>query len=487
MQITELENAGLKRHYRITVDAPEIDAQMEQELRAAGERVRIPGFRPGNIPLKVLRQRYGKSVQGDVLKQVINKATTELVTGRGLRPALTPQVNIEDFAEGGALVFTVHFETFPDAPEVDFSRITLTRSVFDISEADIDEAQARIAERTPKLVPAGDGAAAASGQVVTIDFKGMIGGVAFAGGTASDFKLELGSGQFIDGFEDQLIGASAGEDRIVTVTFPADYPGAEVAGKEASFAVKVKAVERREPGVIDEEFARERGFETLDKLRAAIRTQLTREYDQVVRNQLKKELFDRLEEQYDFDLPQGMVDMEFNAIWERLKQAQSEGDESVIGRDEDALREEYRRIACRRVKLGLLLADIGNRNRIQISREELNRAMIQQAGMYPGQEKKVMEFYRNNPDRVEELRGPILEEKSVDFILERISFTDRKVTLEELGGGDEDESEGGAEQKKKSAAGAKPAGKTGEAPQSDREEGAPAKTARRKAGGAGAE
>ncbi len=478
MQVTELENAGLKRNYKVTVEAPEIDKEMEVELRAAGEKIRIPGFRPGNIPMKILQQRYGKSVQGDVLKQVINKATTDLVNERKLRPALTPQINIEDFKEGGALVFTVSFEAFPDAPDVNFDKITLNRSVFEISEKDIDEASDRIAERSPKLASAKEGAKAENGNVVTIDFKGMIDGVAFAGGTAEGFKLELGSGQFIEGFEGQLVGAKIGDDRIVKVTFPKDYPGAEVAGKEASFAVKVHAIESKEPGVIDEEFAKERGFETLEKLREAIKSQLTREYDQVVRNELKKELFDILEEQYQFDLPQGMVDLEFGSIWERLQQAKAEGDESVAGKSEEELKTEYQKIASRRVKLGLLLADIGNRNKIQITREELTRAMMQQASQYPGSEKKVMEFYRNNPDRVEELRGPILEEKSVDFILSKIKFNDKKVTLEDLNGDDEDGEEGSSEKKKKSSKAAKPAKKASD---SEGDDASDAKSAKKKA------
>ena len=312
-----------------------------------------------------------------------------------------------------------------------------------------------------------EGVKAESGNVLTIDFKGMIDGVAFAGGTAEGFKLELGSGQFIEGFEDQLVGAKVGDDRIVKVTFPKDYPGAEVAGKEASFGVKVHAIEIKEPGKIDEAFAKDRGFDTLEKLREAIKTQLKNEYDQVVRNQLKKELFDILEEQYTFDLPQGMVDMEFSSIWERLKEAQAQGDESVAGKSEDELKAEYQKIAGRRVKLGLLLADIGNRNKIQISREELTRAMMQQASQYPGQEKKVMEFYRNNPDRVEELRGPILEEKSVDFILDKIKFNDKKVTLEDLNGDEENENEGSGTKKKKAA---KPAKKASEATETNADE-----------------
>lgn len=477
MQVTELESAGLKKQFKITVEAPEIDAEMEIELKAAGERVKIPGFRPGNIPMKVLRQRYAKSLEGDVLKNVINKATTDLVNSRKLRPALTPQINVEDYKEGGALIFKVDFEVFPDAPEVDFTKISITRSVYEIAEKDIDEAQVRIAERAPTFKPAKEGAKAAEGNAVVIDFKGMIDGVAFQGGTAQDFRLELGSGQFIDGFEAQLVGSKVGDDRLVKVTFPKDYPGKEVAGKEATFAVTVKSVEVKEPTVVNDEFAKERGFETLEKLRAAIKDQLAREYDQVVRNQMKKELFDELEEKYQFDLPQGMVDMEFGAIWERLKQAQAQGDESVSGKSDDELKAEYTAIARRRVKLGLLLADIGNRNKLEISREELMRAVMQQASMYPGQERQVMDFYRNNPQRLEELRGPILEEKAVDFILTKIKLVDKKVSLEEL---DSDEGEEGAAPKKK----ASKASKSAKSSESDAEDESGKKaTAKKKSGG----
>jgi trigger factor len=478
MQVTELTSSGLQKNYKIVVEAAEINTQMEVELRAAGERVNIPGFRPGFIPMKILQQRYGKSVQADVLKQVINRATTDMVRERKLRPALTPQINIEEYNDGGELSFTVSFESFPDTPEVDFDSITLNRKTFDISEKDIDEAGVRIAERSPKLVPAKDNAKAELGQVVTIDFKGMIDGVAFAGGSANDFKLELGSHQFIEGFEEQLVGVKKGDNLIVKATFPKDYPGEEVAGKEASFAVTVKAIENKELPEINDEFAKERGFEDLAKLRDAIRGQLAKEYDQVVRNQLKKELFDILEEQYDFDLPQGMVDLEFNSIWERLKQAQAAGDESVAGKSEEELRTDYQKIARRRVKLGLLLADIGNRNKIQITREELTRAIMQQASMYPGQEKKVMEFYRNNPDRVEDLRGPILEEKAVDFVLSKIKFNDSKVTLDELVAEDEEQDSDSSEKKKKSAKPAKTAKKAEDASESNEE--APKKTSAKK-------
>lgn len=432
MQVTELKSEGLKKEFKIVVDSARIQEQMEVELRAAGERVKIPGFRPGFIPMKVLQQRYGKAVQADVLKQVINQATTDVINERKLRPALTPQVNIEDYKEGGELVFSMTFESFPEMPDIDYGKITLDRKVYEIKEADIDEAIARIAERSPKLNRAKEGTKAASGHVVNIDFVGRVGGVEFSGGSATGFQLELGSGQFIEGFEDQVIGAGEGDKVTVTVTFPKDYPSPDIAGKEAEFAVTVHEVHEKETPEIDENFVKARGFADIRAFREAVRGQMVKEYDQVVRNHLKKELFDQLDAQYKMDLPEGMVDMEFNAIWKRLQQAKSEGDASVAGKKDEELREEYMQIARRRVKLGLLLAEVGTRNHIQITREELTRAIMQQASMYPGQENKVMDFYRKHPERMDDLRGPILEEKAVDYVLSQIAFKDHPVTLDEL-------------------------------------------------------
>ena len=451
MQVTELEAQGLKKNFKIVVDKAQINAQVEVELRTAGERVKIPGFRPGYIPLKILQQRYGKSVQGDVLKKVINQTTSDVVSQKKLRPAMTPQINIEAYEDGGDLSYTMSVEAFPEMPAIDFEKLTLDRNIFDITEKDIDDAQERIAEQNPTFVATAEGTKAALGNVVTIDFKGMIDGVAFAGGTSTDFDLELGSGQFIEGFEAQLVGAKAGDSRDVKVKFPDNYQGKDVAGKDAVFEVTVKAVKAKEPGVIDDEFAKARGFENLEKIREAIRLQMVNEYGRVVRNQLKKELFDVLESKCNFELPEGMVEMEFNSIWERLKQAQAQGDESVAGKDEETLKKEYREIARRRVKLGLFLAEVGNNNKIQISREELMRAVVQQANMFPGQEKMVMDFYRNNPERVEDLRGPILEEKAVDFVLGKVKYNDHKVALEDLVEEDEDAEDSSSAKKKKAS------------------------------------
>jgi len=437
MKITELESKGLKKNYKVVVDADTINSQTESELKEAGKNVKIPGFRPGYVPMKVLQQRYGKSVQADVIRQVINRAVSDVAKEKKLRPAIQPQINIEDYKEGGELSFSVALEVFPELPEFKFESITLDRKTFDIEEKDIDEAIERIASRTPQYTKVD--APAALGNVVKIDFKGSIDGKLFSGGTAENFQLELGSKQFIEGFEEQLIGAKAGDTRTVKVKFPDQYPGAEVAGKMAEFEVKVHEVLKSEPAVVDEEFAKARGFADLRALRETVRVQLIKEYDSVVRNQLKKELFDVLEEEYNFELPESMVEMEFNTIWERVQQAKEQGDETLADKSEDELREEYRGIAKRRVKLGILLAEVGSRSKIQISRDELSRAVMQQASQFPGQEKQIFEFYQKNPDRVEDLRGPILEEKAVDLILGKVKYNDTKTALDALAESDESE------------------------------------------------
>ncbi len=430
MQVTELASQGLKKSFKIVVDAATIEKQTESELKAAGANIKIPGFRPGNIPMKVLQQRYGKSVKADVLNKAINQAATDVLRERNLRPAVTPNVDSEDYKEGGDFSFTLSVEVFPEVPEIKFEGITIERPVFEIEEKEVDDAASRIASSNPKLNA--KSGKAAKGDVVKIDFKGMIDGKAFAGGTSSDFNLELGSGQFIDGFEDQLIGTKAGDDKIVSVTFPKEYPGAEVAGKEASFAVTVKEVLSKETPAIDDEFAKGLGFADLAALKEAIRGQMAKEYDNVVRGKMKKQLFDELEKECMFDLPQGMLDLEFNTIWQQVQQ------QGAI-EDEAAAREEYMGIAKRRVKLGILLAEVGTRAKLQISREEVTRAVMQQASQFPGQEQQVLEFYKKNPQRVDDLRGPILEEKAVDHILGSVKFKDKKVTLEELAASDEED------------------------------------------------
>jgi len=432
MQVSEIENNGLKRNFKITLGADALEAQKQIELEKVGKTAKVAGFRPGKVPMKTLQQMYGRAVLSDVMDNAIKKSVSELIAERNFRPALTPQIKIEEYNEGGDLTFSVAVELFPDLPELDFASINIDRKTFEISEQDIDAAAKRIAERSPQFVDLPADTKAEMGNVVRIDFKGMLDGVAFDGGTSENFELNLGSKQFIEGFEEQLVGTKAGDKKIVKVTFPAKYPAAHLAGKEAEFEVVVHAVLKSETPEINEEFATSRGFENLGALREAIKKQMTREYDEVIRNQLKKQLFDTLEEKFKFELPESMVDMEFNTIWERVQQSKAEGDEELKDKSDADLTEEYKKLAKRRVALGILLAEVGTRAKIQISREELSRAVIMQANQYPQQARQIFDFYQKNPQRLEDLRGPILEEKAVDFILSQVKFNDTKVALDDL-------------------------------------------------------
>ncbi len=432
MQVTELESKGLKKNFKIIVGADAIKARTEKELKEVGKTAKIDGFRTGQVPFKVLEKRYGKAVQSDVIKQVINGSISDLVTEKKFRPTLTPQVVVEEYKDGGELAFKIEMEIFPEVPELSFDDITLERKIFEIAQSDIDEAAQRIADQSPQFVDLPESTKAKAGNIVKIDFKGTLDGVAFEGGTAEDFDLELGSKQFIEGFEDQLIGAKAGDNRTVKVTFPAKYPSAQLAGKDVEFAVTVKSVQEAKTPEINEEFATARGFANLAALHDAIRGQLISEFDRVVRDQMKKQLFDILEKKYTFDLPESMVEMEFNTIWERVKQSKAEGDESLVDKSDEELMKEYKQVANRRVALGILLAEVGTRNKIQVSREEISKAVMQQARQFQGQERMIIEFYQKNPDRLENLRGPILEEKAVDLILGKVKFNDAKLSLSEL-------------------------------------------------------
>lgn len=438
MQVTELESKGLKKNFKIIIASDAINTKAEAELKKVGKTVKISGFRPGQVPMKMLQQRYGKSVQADVIKEIINGSVNELVVSNKFRPTFAPQVSIEEYNENGGLEFNVELELFPELPELSFDDLTLERKTFEITQSDIDETSQRIAAQSPQFVTLPESAKAENGNIVKIDFKGTLDGVAFAGGSAEDFDLELGSGQFIAGFEEQLVGAKAGDKRTVKVTFPAGYPSAQLAGKEAEFEVDVHAVQEAKTPEVDEEFATARGFANLAAFHDAVRAQLVKEYDQAVRNQLKKQLFDILEEKYTFELPETMVEMEFKTIWERVKQAQADGEEFPADKSEEDLIAEYKQVAKRRVTLGILLAEVGTRNKIQISRDEISRAVMQQANQYPGQERQIFEFYQKNPKNLEDLRGPILEEKAVDLILNQVKFNDQKTTLAELAGIEED-------------------------------------------------
>ena len=437
MQVTETLNQGLKRGFTVVVPASELDAKRTARLTELGRTMKMSGFRPGKIPLAIVRQRYGTAVAGEVLEQVVNDATRDLLTERGLRQASQPKVELVsglDARPAADLEFTLELELLPEIVQPDLSLLSLTRLKAEPDPATVDKALADIARRQRSFETIEEARGAQTGEVLVVDFAGQVDGVAFEGGTASDVDVEIGGEGFIPGFSEQLEGLAPGESRTIQVSFPEDYQAAELAGKAASFDVSAKALKRPVERAVDDELAQKMGFEGLEQVRDALSGQVRQEYEQMSRMRIKRELLDQLATQTDFDAPQGMVEGEFGSIWSRVEADLKAGrlDEEDQGKDEETLRSDYRKIAERRVKLGLLLAEIGRANGVTVTSDEMVRAMRTEAGRYPGQEAQVIEFFRKNPQAAETLRGPIFENKVVDYVLELARVEERTVTPEEL-------------------------------------------------------
>lgn len=431
MQVKQLKNNKLEREYAVTVPAADVEKQVENELQKLSHRVKIPGFRPGKIPSKVLKQRYGKSVMGEVLEKTVNQKTGEVLKDKNERPAMQPKIEIVKFDEGTDLEFKIAYEVLPELPKVDLAKVKVEKLTYELPESEVKEALERLSGMRKSYDAKAVTAKAAKGDAVRIDFKGFVDGEAFAGGEAKGHTLELGSGQFIPGFEDQLIGSKAGDDLKVKVAFPKDYHSADLKGKDAVFEVKVHEVLESKPVKVDDAFAKEMGMESLAKLKEAIRSQISRDYDAVARTKLKKSLFDELDGLCKFEAPKSMIEAEFAEIWKRIEEAKKQGDKS-LDKPEKELRAEYEAIAERRVRLGLFLSEVGREHKLDITQEELSQAIMNHARQFPGQEKLVIEYYQKNPQHLEELRGPIIEDKAVDFILGKAKITEKKVSLDEL-------------------------------------------------------
>ena len=439
MQVTEVANEGLKRAFSVVVPATDITAEREKRLAQLGKDLRLPGFRPGKVPARVVMQRYGQAVMGEVLESSVNDATQRVVSDRGLRPAQQPKIELVNFADGTDLEFKVEMEVMPEVPMPDFAGVELERLKAEPGDEQVDKALTAIAQRNRKLEDITEDRAAEAGEVAVCDFVGRLitdgeAGEPFPGGSATDMPIEVSGEGFIPGFTEQLVGVRAGETRQVEVSFPAEYQAPELAGKAARFEVTCKALKRPASPELDDAFATSLGFETAEKLRETVRETLQREYDSMSRMKVKRALLDQLSERAEFPVPQGMVNAEFAQIWQRVEADMKNGrlDDDVKGKDEEALRAEYRGIAERRIRLGLLLSEIGRTNNIAVSSDELGRAMRQEAGRYPGQEQQVLEFFRKTPQAVENLRAPIFEDKVVDFMLELAKVTERSVAPEEL-------------------------------------------------------
>ncbi|KAB0269568.1 trigger factor [Microvirga brassicacearum] len=460
MQVTETLSQGLKREFKVVLPATELEKRLNDELATLKDRVKINGFRPGKVPVGHLRRVYGRSVMGDVVQNAVNEANRKIIEDNSLKLAFEPQVQFPENKDEiekamdakGDLAFTVALEVLPVFELVDLKDVTVNKPVVEVAETEVTESLERMAKQNRAFEP--KKGKAADGDRVVVDFVGRIDGTEFEGGTGQDIRVELGSNTFIPGFEEQLVGVKAGDAKLVKVSFPENYLAPHLAGKAAEFDVTVKDVEAPGELVIDDELAKGFGMESLDKLKEAIRGAVQRDFDAQSRRKVKKELLDALDAKYSFELPPSLVEQEFTAVW-----AQVEGDMKSNNRtfaDEDTTEEEaraeYRKIAERRVRLGLVLAQIGEKSDIKISDDEVTQALVERVRQYPGQEKQVWDFYRKNPQALAEIRAPLFEEKVVDQILTQVKVVDETVSKEALFSDEDGEEEG-----------SKPASKTGKA------------------------
>ncbi|MFQ5466735.1 MAG: trigger factor [Kiloniellaceae bacterium] len=434
MQVTETNTEGLKREYKVQISAGDIDEKMTGRLQELGSRVNIPGFRPGKVPMHVLRQRFGKSVMGEVLERAVNDSSNQAMSERGLRPATQPKIEITSFDEGKDLEYTLAVEVLPEIEPMDFSTLTLERLSVELEDSAVEETLADLAKAHKTTKPLDQPRKAESGDVLVVDFEGTVDGEAFPGMQAEGHHLDLGSGSFIAGFEDQLIGADVGETREVKVTFPDDYGNDRLAGKEAIFTVKVQNILASVPAEINDDLAKALGEADLATMKEHVRERLGSEYREIARNRLKRELLDRLAEAHQFSVPEGMVEVEFEAIWKQVEEDRKRGvvDAEDEAKDDEALKQEYRDIAERRVRLGLLISEVGQRNGIEVTQEEVNRAMMREAQRHPGHEREVFEFFQKTPEALANLRAPIFEDKVVDFVVELAKVSERKVSTEKF-------------------------------------------------------
>ncbi|MEP4034386.1 trigger factor [Roseibium polysiphoniae] len=438
MQVTETLSEGLKRELKIEIPAGDLASKLDAYMEDMKGKAQIKGFRPGKVPVAHLKKMYGRQAMAEILSNTIQESSQSVLEERSERPALTPAIDLPDeeaeaiLAGTADLSFAMKYDVLPEFEIVDFKGIEIERPVVDIAESEVDEQIAEIAKNNAPF-DTKDGAAE-SGDRVTMSYLGKIDGEPFEGGADENGQLVLGSGQFIPGFEDQLIGLKAGDEKVVEVSFPEEYQAAHLAGKAATFDVVVKEVAAPGETTIDDEFAKNLGLESLDKLKEIVRGQIEGQFGQMTRQRVKRQLLDALDEHYSFDLPEGLLNSEFDAVWNQVEEDMKRNEKTFEdeGTTEEEAKADYRKIAERRVRLGLVLSEIGEKNEIQVSDEEMQRALYDRVRQFPGQEQQVFEFYKNNQQALASLRAPIYEEKVVDYMLELANVTDKTVTKEEL-------------------------------------------------------
>ena len=435
MDVTEVTNEGLERKFKVTVSADELDQKLTAKIEGMKDEIHLKGFRKGKAPVPFLKKMYGKGFMSEIVQEVVEETAQKAFTDRDLQPATQPHPHfhsdMDAVINGKAdLEYDVHAEILPSFDPMDIETLSLTRPVAEVPKEDLDEALQNIANQQRSYSAKDTTSKAKNDDMVVIDFEGKIDGTAFDGGKGEKSELVLGSNSFIPGFEDQLVGAKAGDELDVSVTFPEDYGHAPLAGKEAVFSVVVHEVKGADEVTIDDALAEKVGLKDLNELQGKVSEQIEADYSQLSRAHVKRALLDKLDDAHTFDLPKSMVDAEFAQIWAQVENA--ERDEEDKDKSDDELKEDYRKIAERRVRLGLVLAEIGKRANVDVPSEDVQREIINMARQYPGQEREVLEFYRSNPQAMAQLRAPLFEERVVDHILDKATLTDKTVSKEEL-------------------------------------------------------
>lgn len=426
MKATLKKDEGLKKEFEVVVPAEEFSKRKEAELTKLSKEVKVEGFRPGKVPMNVMQQKYGDRVIGDVIDNIVKESISRAINENDLRPVLEPSIKAEEqFEEGKDFKYSFSVEIFPEVPELDAKKISLTKQVAEAGDDEVKEALESIAAQVPNLEPISGNRAAKKGDTVDIDFLGKKDGVAFDGGKGENHRLELGSGSFIPGFEDQVIGMKKSETKVITVTFPEEYHSPDLAGAEATFDVTINDILEAGEAKIDDKFAETIGYESLDKLKEAITKQLERDFESVSFTKTKKELFDKMDADIKFEVPQGMVDLDKASITQQIKQEKPDAKEADVEKEAIELAE-------RRVRLGILLSELGKKNNIQVSEDEIRQSIMAKASSFPGQQQQVIEFYSKNPQALEQVRGEILEDKVVEFIISQADVKEVKVSKDEL-------------------------------------------------------
>ena len=434
MQVTETKSEGLSREFTISLPASDIEKKISNRLKEISSTAQLPGFRPGKVPVSMLRKRYGPSVMGEILEKAVGDSSQQALAEKDIRPAMKPEIEIISFEDGKDLEYVVKVECLPEIKPVDFSKINLERLIPIADEKEIQKALENIADSNKTSTPIIKKRKTKSGDVVLIDFIGSVDGKEFPGGKADGYELELGTNSFIPGFEDQLIAKNIDDKVDVKVSFPSDYGALELAGKEALFKVSVNEIREATKADIDDELAKKLGLENLEKLKETIRDEQGRELKNMSRTRTKRLLLDSLTEYCDFEVPPKLVDSEFDSIWAQYEEQKKAGEaeDEIDELSEDEQRADFKEIAVRRVRLGLLLSEIGRLNNIQVSQDDVTRAIMQKAQQHQGQEQAVMDFYKSNPEAMQQITAPLYEEKVVDFVLELANVNDKDVTVEQM-------------------------------------------------------